>query len=120
MKTFAATLVLFLILIIIIIVNVFYVNSVLERTRELATQIYTDSADDAALSELCEYWKKHKAVLGMSTSLRDVDSVTENLLNFRTSIIEGNDLLLEQSYALLCNSLDDIARYERISLENIF
>ena len=56
----------------------------------------------------------------MSTSLRDVDSVTENLLNFRTSIIEGNDLLLEQSYALLCNSLDDIARYERISLENIF
>ncbi len=120
MKTFAISIILFLAVIVLVTVNVFYVNGVLEHTKQLATEIYKDSTSTEALSELYDHWQSHKSWLGLSVSLRDIDSVTENLLNFKTAVIQGNDILLHQSYALLCNSLDDVARYESFSVENIF
>ena len=120
MRAFAITIVLFIAVIILVTANALYVNSTLERTKQLATEIYKDSTSSEALSELYDHWQKHKSFIALSTSLRDIDSVTENLLNFKTAVIQGNDMLIHQSYALLCNALDDVARYESFSLENIF
>ncbi len=119
MKAFVASLVLLAIILCAIVVNALYSNKILERIEKLAGEVYKDSTSEEVLSRLCDYWSSHRDYLSLSVSLDDIDSVTECLLEFKAAAKEQNSMMLSQSYALLCNALDDIARFEKISIRCI-
>ncbi len=120
MKVVIASAILFLIVIAAVIGNAVYSDTVLDKLHMLAENAYKNSTSDEMLSELCDYWESYRDYFSLTASLKDIDSVTENLLNFKTATQNGNTTGRDQSYILLCNALDDIARFEKISFVNIF
>lgn len=119
MKGFTVSLILLLSIIILVITNIIYVNSTITRLERLARNVWNTRTSDAA-DELYRYWESCRSFVGLSVSLREIDSVTENLLSLQAACNEGNEWLIEQSYVLFCNALEDIRRYEKITLLNIF
>ena len=119
MKELIASLILLTVVVTLVIINAFYVDSTLEKLDRLADRAFNEPSEKS-LAELIDYWERHRSFVGLSASLREVDSVPENMLNLQTSFREGNSVMAEQSYSLLCNALDDIRRYEKLSIINIF
>ena len=119
MKELTVSLILLAVVIILVIANALYVNSTLEQLGELTEKAFNERSEES-VSELIGFWEKHKPLVGLSASLREIDSVTENMLNLQTSFKESNEVIAEQSYSLLRNALDDIRRYEKISIINVF
>lgn len=119
MKGFTVSLILLAFIIVLVVLNVLYVNRTINELEQLAGDVWhTRTAD--AVDELYSYWEKCRSLVGLSVSLREIDSATENLLSLQAACNEGNDWLIEQSYVLFCNALEDIRRYEKITLLNIF
>ena len=119
MKIFAISLILLTITVALVLVNVSYVKSTTDNLLSLAKDVRADPCEKT-VGRLAECWDRHRSVLALSVSLRDIDSVTENLLNLKTACLEKNEWLVEQSYSLFCNALEDIRRYETLSVLNIF
>lgn len=119
MKGFAISLILLAVIIIMILINAFYIKSTLDKLERLAQGVWSERTPEA-VSSLMDYWEKHRATVALSVSLREIDRVTENLLCLQAACIESNEVMMKQSYSLFINALDDIKRYERISVINIF
>ncbi|MBO7310734.1 MAG: hypothetical protein J6U86_05010 [Clostridia bacterium] len=118
MKIFALSLLLPILIIALVVANSIYVNRTINTLTELARTLKQDRTAVSA-EKLLSYWESHRAFIALSVSLREIDSTTENIICFKSACANNNDWLIEQSYSLLCNSLDDIRRYEKISLLNI-
>ncbi len=119
MKELKISIVLFILVILLVVVNAFYVNSTMKRLAALATEA-TKSASPEALSELFSYWETNRDIVSLSANLREIDSVTENLLSLKVALEEQDVDRINQSYVLLCNALDDVSRYERLSFGTVF
>lgn len=119
MKIFTVSLILLVLAIALVIANVAYVNHATNELLSLARDVHEDPCEKT-VGRLSEYWDSQRSLLALSVSLRDIDSVTENLLNLQTACLEQNEWLIEQSYALFRNALEDIKRYETLSVLNIF
>ncbi len=120
MKVIITSILLFVIIFGTVIANAIYSNIALDRFGELVDKAYQNSTSDEVLNELYNYWEKHKYYFSLTAMLDDIDSVTENLLSFKAAAEHGNAQLFEQSYILLHNAIDDIARFESLSPANIF
>ena len=118
MKIFALSLLLPILIIALVVANSIYVNRTITTLTERARTLTQDRTDTAA-EKLLSYWEGHRSLIALSVSLREIDSTTENIICFKSACANDNEWLIEQSYSLLCNSLDDIRRYEKISLLNI-
>lgn len=119
MKELVISLILFSTVLALVCANAIYTDRLTDQLKELATKA-KDSASEEALSALYDHWDRHKDLLSLSASLRDVDSITENLLSLRVALEESNDQRIEQCYVLFCNSLEDVRRFERLSLGVVF
>ena len=96
MKGLVTSLILLTVAIILVVINAFYINITVEKLDELADTVLHEQTE-ASVSELLDYWEKHHPFIGLSVSLREIDRVTENLLNLRTACRECNDVMTEQS-----------------------
>lgn len=119
MKGLITSLLLLVFVIVAVSFNYVYVNGTIETLGTLAEQAWQEKSPDN-VSELIDYWEKHRPYIGLSVSLREIDSVTENLLNLNVACSKGNDTMIEQSYSLFITALEDIKRYEKLSIINIF
>lgn len=119
MKELIISLILLSTVLALVCANAIYTANITDQLKELAAKA-KDSASDEALSALCDHWENHKDLLSLSASLRDVDSITKNLLSLRVAIEENNRQRIEQCYVLFCNALDDVSRFERLSFGVIF
>ena len=119
MKIFAVSLLLLISMVALVVINALYIERTIDRMIELSDASRNNKSAES-LDELCRYWESHRSFIALSVSLREIDSVTENLLNIKSAFSEGNEWMLEQSYALFLNALEDIRRYEKIALINIF
>ncbi len=120
MKVVILSAVLFALIVFGVVANALYSSATLTHLEELATEAYKNSASSEALSAVIDYWDKKKDYFAVTASTHDIDSITENLLCMQVALQSGNDFAAKQSYALLCNSIEAISRYERISFSNIF
>ena len=120
MKVLVIALILFTLVIVGVTVNAFFVYDTIEQTQALAAAAFRSSNSNDTLDELWDFWNSRSDLLGLSVSLREIDSATENLLVFQTACKERNQYSIKQSYALFCDSLDDILRYEKFSIGNLF
>jgi hypothetical protein len=87
--------------------------------KELAIAATDEKSSDTAVSELKEYWEKHKGIISLSANYKQTDIVSEELLRFETAHSFSNEFALEQSLVILCDALDDIARCEKLSFRSI-
>ncbi len=111
MKAVIISLLLFASVISLMLFNVKYVSDTVSTMKEIATDVRdgNQSAD-----ELLEYWNSRRTYLGFCVSFREIDKVSENVLCLKSAHNKQSSLMVEQSYLLLCDSLDDVLRLEKI------
>ena len=119
MKELIITLILLVTVLALVCANAIYTERITSQLKDLATKA-KDSASEEALSALWDHWDTHKDLLSMSVGLRYIDSITENLLSLKIAIEENDRQRAEQGFALFCNALEDIRRFERLSFGVIF
>lgn len=99
------------------VVNAVFVNARIAEMSELAMNIFEGGDGRAAMLEkLAEDWSENQPIFRLSTSLREVDRVSENLLILQSAYESENEWAIRQSCVLLCDALDDIARYETFNI----
>lgn len=111
MKALTISLLLFAAVISLMIFNIKYVNDTVSTMKELATDVRDGNQSSDAL---IDYWSTRRTYLSFCVSFREIDKVSENVLCLKSAHSEQSKLMVEQSYLLLCDSLDDILRLEKI------
>lgn len=114
MKALIISLLLFTAVVFFMIFNINYVNDTVSTTKEIATDVCAGSKSS---DDLIEYWNSRRTYLGFCVSFRELDKVSENILCLKSANNEQSKLMVEQSYLLLCDSLDDILRLEKIFMK---
>ena len=123
MKEFAASVILFVVIVVGVIFNTLYIKDCSEELKSLALAVYRadgETNESKAIDELDIAWKKHKKLLAMSISLREIDTITEYVIRLECAKRDKDQLELGRVYHLLCNSIDDAVRYDRPSLHTVF
>ena len=110
MKALFISLLLFASVISFMIFNINYVSDTVSTTKEIATDVCNGNK---SADELIGYWNSRRTYLGFCVSFRELDKVSENILCLKSAHSEQSKLMVEQSYLLLCDSLDDILRLEK-------
>ena len=116
MKIFAISLIFILVITALALCNMLYVNHVVDHMKLLALEVAEQESSDTAMSELIEYWSKHKDFIGISANYKQADAVSEEVIKLETAYAFKNEFAIKQSCALLCDVLDDISHYESFSL----
>ncbi len=119
MKAFVVCIIFIILIVTIVILNMLYVRNVAENMKRLTLEVSKDQSSDTAMSELMEYWDKHKDIVGISSSFKQTDIVSEELLKLSVAHSLNNRFAIEQSCAIVCDVLDDIAQYESLSIHSI-
>lgn len=117
MKAVVISILLLAVAIIGSVINAFFVNSKITEMSELVTEISQGGKDrEEKLEKLSLEWSENQSIFRLSTSLREVDRVSENLLTLQVACQSENEWAIRQSCVLLCDALDDIARYETFNI----
>lgn len=120
MKAVALSIILLIGVLVLTVLNSSFVNSRIEKMKSIAMEISENgSRSTEAVDKLYSIWEDSRALFSLSVGLREIDRVTENLLSLREACSLNNDWEIRQKCVLLCNALDDIARYEHFSIESI-
>lgn len=123
MKEFAASLILLVLVITCVTVNAIYVKNTSQQIKDLALDVFLsqgEAEESKAIEALNSKWEASRQLLAVSISLREIDDVTEYIIRLECAKQDGDETELGRVYHLLCNSIDDAVRYERLSLHTIF
>ena len=120
MKALAIALILFLLIITIVVLNAIFVERTIIQAQELSITILKNDKASLAVDKLWDFWQDRSRLLSLSVSKREIDAATENLLLFKTAYSEGNTYLSKQYCNMFCKLLEDILRYEKISISSLF
>lgn len=121
MKAFIASIILLSVVIVGVWINSLYIRSTAEEMKSLALAVCeAEDGREDSLSKLNSYWEKHKKTVCLSVSFRDVDEITEYVIRLSCAVQIGDNEDIWRCYNLLKNSLDDVARYEKIYFSTIF
>ena len=116
MKSLKISLVLFSMLIICIIINSLYIYHSAARLSEAACTI----TDEQSINELENFWKTNKQYIGLSISETQLDHISRLIISIKCNYRSQNDSELKKDIALLIDAAEDIRRYEKFSIENLF
>ena len=116
MKSFITSIILFIAIILATVINTVYVRDTVSTLEQLALSV---SEGDSDGSDLEAFWNDHKDYIELTTSYRQIDEISNIIINLRNSYTFDDKQALQQNYVLLCNALDDILRYESFSITNI-
>ena len=120
MKAIVISVTLLIAVIICSIVNASFVNKKIEEMSTLATDVIEKpESRHANMETLLKEWTENQKTFRLSTSLRELDRASENLLSLSAACLSENEWAIRQSCALFCDALDDIARYETFNVFKI-
>lgn len=115
MKAFIACIAFIILILALILSNMFYINHVTNEMKELADAAAQEESSDKEMSELIEYWDKHKKFVALSANYKQTDTVSEEIIKLQSARDFGNRFAIDQSHKILLDVLDDIAQYEKLS-----
>lgn len=119
MKTFFASIALFLILLAIILGNTVYIsNTVADLLYRIDTLPPCDKAG-MALLELEALWMKHRRRIGLSISSDIIDQMQQHLVQMKTASALADTVTFELNRALAQSALRRIGEAEQITFENL-
>ncbi len=122
MRSLIATIVLCCVMFLAATANFIYVNRIADAMSELADAIpdvdepmCVEKAD-----ELCQKWEKNAPIIGLTVGFQTIDKLSEHCQTLRSCAEVGDVYGYYSALALLKDSIDDVRRLERFSMENLF
>lgn len=122
MRSLIATVVLFCVMILAATANFIYVNRLADAMTEIADAI-PDVDEPMCVekaNELCQKWEKHAPFVGLSVGFLTVDKLSEHCQTLRSCAEVGDVYGYYSTLSLLKDSIDDVRRLEKFSIENLF
>lgn len=120
MKSFIISTVIFALLIAAIACNAFYVKTVSEHILNESQRLADEDYSLSVITDLEEYWKKHRAFVGLSVGHLELDHLSETLISLRASCESGSRADAALYLSLLHDAAQEMARHEELSFENLF
>ena len=121
MKAWIISLVLFILLLGLIIGNAVYIHRVAARLCEISDSLVFDEEETEARFEMLEaYWERNRAFIALSISYRELDRVAEMMISLRSAYETKNASDFEEYRRLFRDVADEISRFERFSVENLY
>ena len=117
MKALVISLILFALAIVSIYVNAAFIHNTAHDLKSLALSVANGESE--ATKDLNDYWDSKKHFVALTVGLREVDAVSEHIIKLCTSSTLDDPNAVFMNYVLLCDAIDDITRYESISLSGI-
>ena len=118
MRSFNISVTLFICLCICVIANAIFIHDCADRIERAADEL--SAPTEEKLCELETLWEKRKAYIGLSISENHLDSISQTIISLRCAYESRNEAEFKKDLALLSACADEIKRYERLSVENIF
>ena len=117
MKSLIASLILFSLMIIGVIANAFAVRGL---TEELSVKIEAlDTPDVSSAQSFLDFWLSHAEWVRLSAGFAATDRITEQAMTLLASAEVGDVFSYHTALALLSDAIEDLARHERFSFENL-
>lgn len=114
MKSFFATLLLFLLTVGLVVFNAFYINRIASNAEEMISAL-PESIDQQSVrqaEEMLAYWKKHEHRVSLSANYNIADRVTEQATLLVVCAQSGDVYGFQSARALLLDAIDDMRRPE--------
>ena len=118
MKSFWGSVILFAILILSVTLNGIYIKSLSERIGGYAERLEKEDPT-ALLDELQDLWKQHRKFLAFSIDTITLDDIEKTILSLTVAHERGDGYEFEKYRAYLGEAAREIARFERLDIENI-
>lgn len=119
MRSFIITLILLIALISAITANALYINDTTAKIIELTNDEGFKKAPEDALLRLESFWEEKKILIEFSIGYRETDRMSELILDLRECIETENAIEERRVRTLITDCASDIARLERLGLENL-
>lgn len=119
MKTFFASLTVFLFLITIIISNYFYVNHTASVLSEMIASLPNCEDAEAQTEALLAYWSREEGCLGLSIPFEELQQAANIFLELHHAAREKNSYEFEKYRLLAKNAVDDLRRLEAFKINNL-
>ena len=113
---------LLLILVALVIFNAIYVRRTVDELLSMIEALPSVPRMDQTPSEIAvirEKLQKHEPFLGITVNYSTLDRASEALISLEANARTGDDLQYATTLALLRDLLSEIARMEKITVENI-
>ncbi len=119
MRSFIITLALFLSVCVAISFNYSYINSVAEFVVDCVSEENFETDPETAIDRLDSFWKDNSSIVGMSVGYRELDRMSDLIIDLRTYFELGNASEVIRIRALIEETADEISRLEKFSIENL-
>lgn len=122
MRSLIATAILCCLMLLAATLNFVYVNRVADEMTALTDALPspTDSACVEKSDALCKKWEKNAPFVGLTVGFLTVDKLSEHCETLLSCAEVGDVYGYYAALTLLKDSIDDVRRLEKFSIENLF
>ena len=120
MRSFIITLVLFGAVCTAIFFNCSYINRVSGYIEDCVSDDVFDSDPDGSIDALDSFWQKSIPWVGLSVGYKELDRMSDLILDLRTYFELENDSEVTRVRVLIKETASEISRLEKVSIENLF
>ena len=122
MKSLIATIVLCCLMLLAATANFIYINRTADALDELieALPSINDSSCVEKTDALCKKWEEKAPIVGLTVGFLTVDKLSEHCQTLHSCAKVGDVYGYYATLALLKDSIEDVRRLEKFSVENLF
>ena len=103
----------------IILFNGSYVRRTSLRLEELVSDEFFERDPQYAIESLDEFWQKNAALVSISVGYRELDRMSELIIDLKMYFQFGDTNSVLKTRALIADAAKDLARLEKFNLENL-
>ncbi len=119
MRSFLITSLIFLSMCTAIFINNAYIRRSADRIREFVSEESFEADPEGAIKSLDEFWEDNHAIVGLSVGYKELDRMSDLIIDLKTYFELGNDSEVLRTRAMIDECADELSRLERFSLENL-
>ena len=122
MKSLIATIVLCCLMILAATANFIYINRLADDITALVDALpsINDPRCVEKIDEIHQKWERHAPFVGLTVGFLTVDKLSEYCQTLRSCAEVGDVYGYHTALTLLYDSIDDVRRLEKFSVENLF
>ncbi|MBQ8356732.1 MAG: hypothetical protein IJX39_02870 [Clostridia bacterium] len=117
MKTFIISIAVMLLLLALIGVNIVFIHRTANALEERIGRLSID--DEAALTDLEAYWKKQKALIGLSVSSEVIRTIDEHMAEIHSAMVQGSAEDLDLATRLALCAIEQMRHNEECAIDNL-
>ena len=122
MRSLIATVILVFAMVLAATANFIYINRLADSLTEMADSLPSpnDSTCVEKAAALCKNWEKNAPLVGLTVGFLTVDKLSEHCQTLLSCAEVGDVYGYYSTLSLLKDSIDDVRRLEKFSIENLF